>query len=144
MVTTLLWTRNLLSTLNTKYLERIEVDQQLLCLLLSSLTEEVIIVVVGLSTTCRLACVGNYVQPSYYSPWSETQGWLAADETWHQTCCWVCVYLKKKNMWPTSPSPWECIRESFIQQKGRFGRMDKVCACNVHGVFPREFESLRR
>ena len=37
------------STLDTKYLAWKAVNQQLLCLLLSSLTEEVIVVVVGLS-----------------------------------------------------------------------------------------------
>ena len=40
------------STLNTKYLAWKAVDQRLLCLLLSSLNEEAIVVVVGISTTC--------------------------------------------------------------------------------------------
>ena len=39
------------STLNTKYLACKEADQRLLYLLLSSLTKEFIVVVVGLSTT---------------------------------------------------------------------------------------------
>ena len=39
------------STLNTKYLSWKAVEQSLLCLLLSSLTEEAILIVVGLSTT---------------------------------------------------------------------------------------------
>ena len=39
------------SSLNTKYLAWKAADQQLLCLLLSSLTKEVIVVVVGLSTS---------------------------------------------------------------------------------------------
>ena len=94
------------STLNTKYLAWKAVDQRLLCLLLSSLTEEAILILVGLSTVrdVWLALVttfnhhlkarelrqkndlqlGNYVQPSFKSSWTETQGWLAADETRHQ------------------------------------------------------------
>ena len=44
----------------------------------------------------RLSCIGNYVQPSFKSSWTETQGWHTADETRYQTCCWVCPYLQKK------------------------------------------------
>ena len=48
----------------------------------------------------HLARVGDYVQPSFESPWIKTQEWLVTDETQHQTCFWICSYLQN-NLWPS-------------------------------------------